>query len=200
VARRALASAGNLVTYKRFIVLLGIFLASPVLAVAQTPPARIVLAQERVAPTLAMFPAALTPLPAASFLSYQDRGKPLDHFSSVLAGAYKRDRSLVRLPPTEKFRTLFFTQSSIRLFQIWGGRLQLNAFQSSLHPQDMQFGSSGDGGPQYFRPPRQSSLGGPRPIDLSGISLSFHFGRDVQTGHPIQTWRSLSRIVGTVLN
>jgi hypothetical protein len=38
------------------------------------------------------------------------------------------------------------------------------------------------------------------PVDLYGFSLSFHFGRDAQVGHPAQAWRCLSRIVGTVLN
>ena len=187
-------------THKRFIVLLGIFLASHVPAVAQTPSAQIVLAQERVPPNRTMFRAASTPLPSTSFLLYPNRGESLAHLGSVFGGAYKRDRSLVRLPPTDDFRTLFFTQSSIRLFQAWGGRVQLDAFQSSLHLQNMQFGSSGAGGPQYFRPPRQGYLGWPRSVDLSGISVSFHFGRDARTGHPIQTWRCLSRMVGTVLN
>jgi len=31
-------------------------------------------------------------------------------------------------------------------------------------------------------------------------SLSFHFGRGARTGHPTQTWRCLTRIVGTALN
>jgi hypothetical protein len=186
--------------YKRFIVLLGIFLGSHVPAVAQTPSPQTVLAQERVAPTLPMFRAVSTPLPAASFLLYQDRGKSSVHFGGVFAGAYERDRSVVRLPATEEFKTLFFTQTSIRLVQLWGGRLQLDAFQSSLHLQNMQFGASAAGGQQYFRPQRQSYLGGPRSVDLSGISLSFHFGRDARMVRPTQAWQCLSRIVGTVLN
>jgi hypothetical protein len=202
-----LASAGNsknlernLVTYKRFIVLLGIFLGSHVPALAQTPSPQIVLEQERLTPTLTTFRAVSTPLPAASFLLYRDHGSTPVHFSLQFAGAYKRDLSLVRLPATEEFKTLFFTQSSIRLVQLWGGRLQLDAFQSSLHLQNMEFGASAAGGPQYFRPPRQSYLDGPRSVDLSGLSLSFHFGRDARTVRPTQGWQCLSRIVGTVLN
>ena len=192
--------ARNLVMYKRFIVLLVIFLGSHVPAVAQTPSPQIVLEQEHPAPTRSMFRVVSTPLPAASFLLHLDRGDSPVQFNLLFAGAHKPDLSLVRLPATEEFRTLFFTQSSIRLVQLWGGRLQLDAFQSSLHPQNMEFGSSAVGGRQYFRPPRQSYLGGPRSIDLSGISLSFHFGRDARTVRPTQGWQCLSRIVGTVLN
>jgi hypothetical protein len=186
--------------HKRFIVLLGIFLGSHVPAVAQAPSPQIVLAQERVAPTLTMFRAVSTPRPTASFLQYRDRGKSPVHFGGVFPGAYERDLSVVRLPATEEFKTLFFTQSSIRLVQLWGGRLQLDAFQSSLHLQNMQFGASAASGPQYFRPQRQSYLGGPRSVDSSGISLSFHFGRDARTVRPTQAWQCLSRIIGTVLN
>lgn len=189
----------NLVTYKRFIVLLGIFLGSHVPAVAQTPAPPIVLEQERVAPTLTMYRAVSTLLPAASFLLHQDRGDSPVHFSLLFAGAYKPGLRVVRLPATEEFKTLFFTQSSIRLVQLWGGRLQLDAFQSSLHPQNMEFGSSAAGGRQYFRPPRQSYLGGPGSVDFAGLSLSFHFGRDARTVRPTQAWQCLSRIVGTVL-
>jgi hypothetical protein len=190
----------NLVMYKRFIVLLGMFLGSHVPAVAQTPSPQIVLEQERVAPTLTMFRAVSTPSPAASFSLDRDRRTSPVHFSLPFAVAYKRDLSLVRLPATEEFKTLLFTQSSIRLFQLWGGRLQVDAFQSSLHPENMEFGASAAGGPQYFRPPRQSYLGGPRSVDLSGLSLSFHFGRDARTVRPTQGWQCLSRIVRTVLN
>jgi hypothetical protein len=166
------------VKYKRFIVLLGIFLGSHAPAVAQTPAPQIVLTQERVAPTtMAMALRTISiPLPAASFLLSRDPGKSPAHFSRLFAGAYERDNRLERLPKMEEVKTLFFTQSSLPLVQLWSGRVQVDAFQNTLHIQN------------------------PHSVHLSGLSVSFHFGRDTRTERPTQTWRCLSRIVGTALN
>ena len=169
--------------YKRVIVLLGIFLCSHAPAAAQTPAPRIVLARERVEPTMTMLRTVSPPLPDASFLLSQDPGKSPAHFSYILQGAYKRDQDLESLSPMREVKTLFLTQSSLPLVQLWSGRLQLDAFQDTLHIQDVQ------------RHPRGLSS-----VHLSGFSLSFHFGRDARTGRPIQAWRCLPRIVGTVLN
>jgi hypothetical protein len=97
----------------------------------------------------------------------------------------------------EEVKNLILTLSSLPRVQFWGGRLQLDAFQSTLHSQNVQLGPLGYGGMQGFRPLAQGYPGGPR----SGhLTLSFHFGRDARTGRPTQGWQSLSRIVGTVLN
>jgi hypothetical protein len=186
--------------YKRFIVLLGMFLSSHVLAGAQTPIPQIVLSQERIAPIMPMLRKVSTPLPAASFLLYQDSEKSPVRFDHLFAGPYERDHSLERLPRVEEFKTLFFTQSSVPLVLLWGGRLQLDAFHSTLHTQNVQLGPSASGGLQDFRPPRQSYPAGPRSVNLSGFSLSFYFGGDVRAGGPTQARRCLSRIIGTALN
>jgi hypothetical protein len=162
--------------HKRFMLLLGIFLGGHEPAVAQTPAPQIVLAQERVAPTMAMLRTIPTPSPAASFLLSQDPGKSSTHFSRLFTGAYERNHSLERLPHVEEVKTLFFKQSSLPLVQLWSGRLQLDAFQNTLNIQN------------------------PRSVHLSGLSVSFHFGGDARTGRPTQAWGFLSRIVGTVLN
>ncbi len=64
--------------------------------------------------------------------------------------------------------------------------------------QNGQFGPPTAGGLLDFRPRRQGYLGAPRSVDLHGVSLSFHFGRDAQIGCPTQIWRSLAQIVGAV--
>jgi hypothetical protein len=48
--------------------------------------------------------------------------------------------------------------------------------------------------------PQQCYLGGPRSVHLTGLRLSFYFGRIARTGCPIQARRCLSRVVGTVPN
>jgi hypothetical protein len=100
----------------------------------------------------------------------------------------------------DEAKTLTLTQSNLPVFQLWGGRLQLDAFQSTLHSQNVQLGPSGYGGIEGFRPTRQSYPGGPLSVHFSGFSLSFHFGRDSRAKHPPQVWRRMTRFVGTVLN
>jgi hypothetical protein len=183
--------------HKRFIVLLGMFLGSYAPAAAQAPAPQIVIAQEHVAPIITMLRTVSTPLSALSFPLAQDHGQPTARFSLLFAGAYERDHSLEPLPPLEEVKNLILKLSSLPLVQFWGGRLQLDAFQSTLHSQNVQLGHLGYGGMQGFRPPAQGYPGGPRSPRLT---LSFHFGRDARTGNPAEAWRSLSRIVGTVLN
>src|SRR6266404_5027861 len=133
-------------TYKPFILLLGIFLGSHRPVLAQTPPPRIVLAQEQVVPALSILPTASTVLPVFSFLLFHDRAKSNPHFSRQFAGAYPRDYSLEHLSPMDEVKTVILTQSSLPLVQFWGGRLQLDAFQSTLRIQNGQLGLVGGGG------------------------------------------------------
>ena len=162
--------------------------------IPQSVSAQIVLAQVHVAPAMTVQPTAATPLSmslsmpslVASFRPSEDAAKTPAPLIQVFAGPYQPGQSMAHLLPMEEFRTVFFTRSSVPLAQAWSGRLQLGAFQSTLRVQNLQL-----------------FPGGPRSIHSSGssgISLSFHFGRDAQTGHPIQTWRCLSRIFGSVLN
>jgi hypothetical protein len=188
------------VVHKRFILLLGIFLGIRVPAAAQTPVPQIVLAQGHVAPVMTMLRTVSIPSPAASFVLSQDPGKSNAHFSLLVARAYDRDYSLEHLSPMDEVKTLILSQSSLPLVQLWGGRLQLDAFQSTLHIQNVQLGPFGNGAIRSPRVPRQSYPGGPRSVHLSGLSLSFQFGRDARTGHPAQLWRRLTRFVGAVLN
>jgi hypothetical protein len=136
-------------------------------------------------------------LPAASFLLSQEPGKPNAHLSLLSARAYARDYSLEHLSPMDDVSTLILTQSSLPLARLWGGRLQLDAFQSTLHLQNAQLGPFGMRGSRLLA---QSYPGGLRSVHLSGLSLSFYFGRDARTGHPAQLWRRLTRTVVAALN
>jgi hypothetical protein len=171
--------------YKRFIVLLGLFLGSLAPAAAQTPAPQIIMAPGHLAPTITMLPAVPPPLRTASFPLYQDPGKFTVHFSGLSSGAYERDQSMEHLPGMSVVRTLFYTQSSFSLVQFWSGRVQLDAFQDALHFQNVQLVRSG--------------YSGLHSVQFSGLSLTYHFGRDARTAHPTQPWRSLSQIVGNFL-
>jgi hypothetical protein len=183
--------------HKPFILLLGVLLGSHGPAVAQTPTPRIALAGEHVAPIAPMLSTVTSLLPAASFLLSQEPVKPIAHLSLLSARAYARDYSLEHLSPMDDVRTLILTQSSLPLARLWGGRLQLDAFQSTLHLQNVPFGIGGMREPRFSG---QSYPGGPHSIHLSGLSLSFYFGRDARTGHPAQLWRRLTRTVVAALN
>jgi hypothetical protein len=183
--------------HKRFILLLGVFLGSRVLTAAQMPAPELVPAQELVASIVTA--AAPAPLLAVSFLLPENPGKPAAHFSYLFAGAYERDHGLedlARLSPVREIKTLFLTQSLLPLVQVWGGRLRLDGFISTLHMQNVQLGPSAAGGLQDFRLLRQGYPGALRSVDLYGVSLSFHFGRDAQIGRPAPIWRCLARIAG----
>lgn len=186
--------------YKRFILLLGLFLDSHVPVAGQTPVPQIVLAREHSAQIMTMPRTVSIPSPTLSFLLSQAPGGFPAHFSVMFAGAYQSELSLEQFSPMDKVKTLTLTQLSLPLVQLWGGRLQLVAFQSTLHSQNVQLEPFGSGGMEGFRSTRQSYIGGPLSVHFSGFSLSFHFDPDSRTRHPTQAWRRMRGFVGTVLN
>jgi hypothetical protein len=118
------------------------------------------------------------PSVAASFLRSEGPGKSAAHFSYPFVRAYEFDQSLANLSPMHEVKTLFLTQSSLPLMQVWGGHLRLDGFTSRIHTQNVQLGPSAAGRLQDFRPQRQVYSSGLRSVGLYGLSLSFHFGRD----------------------
>jgi hypothetical protein len=82
----------------------------------------------------------------------------------------------------ENVRTVFFTETRFPLLELYGGRLRFDAFQNTLHIQNVQPGPSAV-----------------RSLHFSGLSLNFHVGHIAGTGRPVHTWRRLSQIVDTAL-
>jgi hypothetical protein len=193
--------------YKPFILLVGIFMGSQHSAVAQTPAPRIVLAQEHIAPIISILPTSILltvstsfHFPLFPFRLFQDPAKTNAHFSSQIAGAYQGDFSLEHLSPMNEVGTLILTQSSLPLVQFWGGRLELDVFQSTLHLQNGQLALVGTGGMRDSRLSGQSHPGGPRSLHLSGLSLNIRLGREARAGHPAHLWQRLTRPIAAVLN
>jgi hypothetical protein len=186
---------------KRFILLLGVVLGSYVPMSAQTPAPQTIPAQDLTVMSMTVIPTAPASLFAPSFLLSENPGKSAVSFSYLFAWAHERDQGLEglkSLSPMREVKTLFLTQSMLPLLQLWGGRLRLDGFTSTLHMQNVQLGPSAAGGLLDYRPPRQSYPGGPRSIGFYGVSLSFHFGRDAQIARPAQIWQSLARIRAAV--
>jgi hypothetical protein len=179
--------------YKRLMTLLGIALGSLAPAAGQTPAPRVVLAPEHVAPILTMLRTVSNPAPPSSFLLYQDPGKPPVHFSYLFAGAAELDPATALLPSVTKVKTLFYTQSSLPLVQLWSGHLELDAFQNAVHMQNVLLGALAYGGIEGFRSSRLGYPGGPSSVHYSGLSMTFHFSRNARIGRPIQTWWHLLR-------
>ena len=157
-------------------------------------------AQKPVAPVITVFRAESKTLLAPSFLLSQDRGNTLAHISLRFSGFEERDQVVERLLPVIKVRTLILTQVSLPLVELWNGKLELGAFQSTLRTQNVQLGALGYAAMRDFPPPQQNFPGGLRAIHLSGLSLSFHFGRAEGTRRPTQAWRCVPRIVAALLN
>jgi hypothetical protein len=174
------------------------FMGGQVPVSGQMPAPQIVIAQKSVAPVVPVFRTESTSLLAPSLLLSQDRENFLAH--SSLPGTYERDDRLERLSPIVKLKTLILTQASLPLVQLWDGKLQLDAFQSTMRIQNVQSGPLGYGAMPDLRLPQQNFSGGPRSVHLSGLSLNFHFGRVGRTGRPTQAWRCLPRIVAALLN
>ena len=180
--------------YKRFILLLGVMLGGHA-AVAQTSAPKIVVAQELTTPSKPMVRTAAMPLLTASPVLNLDLGKSPPRFSVLYSGVNEGNHSLEGFPQPEQTKTFLYTQTSVPLIQLWGGRLQLDVFQSTFHIQNMQPGPMG-----LVRSQGQSYPGGPRSSQLSGVSLSFAFGRGARGERPNELWRHLTRIAGNVLN
>ncbi len=180
------------------LILLVILLASHLSTSAQTFAPEIAPAQDRLAESALMIRTGPTPLLAASFLVPENLGESATPFSYRFEEAYERDGDWESLPLMREVKTLFLTESSLQLVQFWSGHLQFNGFTSTLHMQNVQFGPSAAGGLQDFRPPRQNYPGGPRSVDLYGVSLSLYFGQDAHIGRPTQIWRRLAQIVSAV--
>jgi len=177
-----------------FILLLTVFLSSLV-AAAQTPAPQTLPADERVWPIITRLQTVPVPSPARSFVLSEDPGQSAGHFKALLVRAYARDEGRENLSPIQRAKTLFLRQSSLPIFQLWGGRLRLEGFTSKLHTPNLQLGPPAVGGPQNLSSAQAAYPGGPRSVRFYGLSLSFHFGRNAEIGRPTPIWRCFARMV-----
>jgi hypothetical protein len=169
---------------------------SPGAAQMPAPPRDEVAAN--VTPILTMLGTA--PAPVELALRYRDSRQSPRRLKYLLGGTYKSDPSIESILPIATVKSLIFASSSLPLLKLFAGRVELDAFQSTLRIQYAQLGPVGNAGTMDFRLPQQSYPGEPRALHLSGISLNFHFGGNWRSGSSLQTWRYLPRILSAVLN
>jgi hypothetical protein len=128
--------------FRRFIALLGPVLGSYMAAAAQRPLQQIATVPELPVPTLtAPLRTLPAPLPASAFLLQNPTGFTV-HFTFPIAEDRDRDHSLASILPIEHMKTVFVTESHLSFAQIWGGRLQLGCFVSTLHTGNIVLGAS----------------------------------------------------------
>lgn len=177
--------------HKRFIVLLGVVLSGYIPAAAQRPTQQIAIVHEPPAPaiTIPTIPLRTLPvrLPVFSFFLFQRPTLSSARFTLPIVEPYGRDYSLEDAFPIENMKTMFVTESRVSVGQIWGGRLQLNCFVSTLHMENIVLGPSVSH--EGLHPP------GTRSLDQFGISLRFPFGAGADSERPAHLWKTLSRIV-----
>jgi hypothetical protein len=187
------------VTCKWLFLLCGIWPAGYVLE-AQIPAAHSVPGKENVPPMITPLRTMSAPIQFAMVPRHGNLGTSSVHFGYLLGEEYKPRDSLVSLWPIQQVKTLIFSSQSLPLVRLWGGRLELDAFQTSLRIQYPQREPSSYGGMLDFRLPQQSFPGRPSAVHLAGVSVNFHFGRDWRPERSLQGLRCLPRIVGAVLN
>jgi hypothetical protein len=180
--------------WHHFILVIGLVMGSCLPEDAQTPAEQIFLAQAAPSPMMLLFRASPPNYSSpAVLLTIVLRTKSLGRFTRISTATYEPERSLENRFSIAVDRTPFVTESSVSVAQVWGGRLQLEGFGSTVGRQYVQFGPSGIG--QDFRPPSHDQAGVDRSVDLYGLSLRLDFGK-VPTGRPTRIWRCLGWIVG----
>lgn len=184
--------------HKRFILLFGMFMGSQA-AAGQISVLRIAPAQKPVAPVIVVFGREPKTLSASSFLLSHERENTFAHTNLRFSGREERHQALERLLPVIKVKTLILTQVSLPLVELWSGKLELDAFQSTLRTQNVQLGPLGYAALPDFLLPQQNFAGGLPAIHLSGLRLTFHFGRVDGTRRPTRAWRCVPPIVAALL-
>jgi hypothetical protein len=178
----------------QLILVIGLVMVSCLPGEAQTPAKQILLAQAPPSPMMVFFRRS-PPIHSSPtvFLTIDLPPKSRGRFTSISTATYGPERSLESRLSIVVDQSPFVTYSSMPVAQLWGGRLQLDGFGSTLGTQYVQFGPLGIG--RDFRPPSHDQAGLNPWADLYGLRLRIDFGK-AQTGRPTQIWRCLGWIVG----
>ena len=186
--------------YKYLILFTYMLLGSQILQAAQIAAPPMVEVAGNVTPILTMMGTAPTPVPVELALRFRDSRQSPRRPKYLLGGTYKSDPSIASMLPIVTVKSLTFASSSLPLVQLFGGKVELDAFQSTSRISYAQLGPMGNAGARDFHLPQQGYPGESRSLHLSGISLNFHFGGNWRSGTSLHAWRYLPRLLSAVLN
>jgi hypothetical protein len=174
----------------------GLLLSSCLPIEAQTPGARIVLAETTAPPAL---PAILfrasrvrssTELPDSPLPE-----KPLPRPAFLLAAEYEPEATLESRLPIDEFRSPLVTEASVPVVHLWRG-LKVDVFEMAVHPYSLERGSPTSGvAYQDVRPASKDQAAIANSVGGNGLSLRYTFGRDA-TSKPAEMWRCVSWVTG----
>jgi hypothetical protein len=178
----------------QLLLVIGLVVGSYLPAEAQTSAKQILLAQRPTGRMMLLFrPSQPNYSSPAVFLTTSLPPKSLGRFTRMSTATYEPELSLESRFSIVVNRTPFRTESSMPVTQLWGKRLQVEGFSSTLRRYP-QFWSSGVGHDSGLPSPDQAAAKNRRG-DLYGLSLRFEFGK-APTSRPPQIWRYLGSIVG----
>lgn len=104
------------------------------------------------------------------------RQLPAFHFAE-----YKSSHTLEDLLPVRTNDTAFVSQSRVPLAHLWGGRLQIAGFASTIKMENVLLGPAGESALQSLRFAQQARFSAARSIDLYGVSVGFRWTPPAET-------------------
>lgn len=158
----------------QFLLVIGLAMGSCLPAAAQTSREQIFLAQPPSGPMMLLVrPPPHYSLPTV-FLTTNRPRKPHGRSARISAATYAPERSFENRFSILVNRTPFLSESSVPIAQLWGGRLQLEGFDSTCqrYPQFELSNVAHD-----YPPPSHDQAGMYRSVDLQGVSLRFQLGQ-----------------------
>jgi hypothetical protein len=177
----------------QLILVIGLTVCGCLPAEAQTIAKVIFLAQPRSGPMMLLSkpPPPKSP-PRKVFPAINPPPKSLLRFTRISTATYDPERNLEDRLAITLDRTPFVTESTIPVAELWGGRLQLEGFDTT-RTRDPQFAPLGVG---QVTPPASRDLASVnRSVDYDGLSIRFEFGNS-PTRRPAKIWHYLRWVVG----
>lgn len=111
------------------------------------------------------------------------------HFAS-----YRSTPTLEELLAVKTNDTVFVSQSRVPLMHLWGGRLQIAGFTSTVKMENVLLGPASQGALQSLRLTQQARFSAARSIDLYGVSVGFRFTPPAEKAGRAAIWSLLASI------
>ena len=107
---------------------------------------------------------------------------------------YKASPSLQDLLSVKTNDTVFVSQSRVPLVRLWGGRLQISGFTSTVKMEDVMLGPAAETAVQSLHLTQQARFSAARSIDLYGVSVGLRSKPSTETSGRAPIWRLLASV------